>query len=336
MEMKPHKKHAKAARLAAALQVQQGLLAAFRGSVAALRSPKFRRKYGEYFLIMNALALGMFVVMAVLYVPWRATLWVGSFFFTIPAAQLGMADLMVQCWVIVPTLGLSFFRFASGTIFAYSEIVYFTVLAAFWIYCQRTLRLMGLSVLLFVVYNLPYIGHMAVPLAQLYLINKTFGWRPAVFVGCCYGVTAYAGDGVSTLAMLAFQFWMSAVALTRELLEPFFTRLPDYRKHPAILRKRYYRLMFGFGMPFALVLSIPLVGPLAWGLAQAATAALVVEIDKQEQKHSARKGTPPIAVVAACMLSIAFYAIWYGLIWGIAHFIYGVRQQHGEEEIEVV
>lgn len=41
----------------------------------------------------------------------------------------GMADLMVQCWVIVPTLGLSFFRFASGTIFAYSEIVYFTVLA---------------------------------------------------------------------------------------------------------------------------------------------------------------------------------------------------------------
>jgi hypothetical protein len=36
------------------------------------------------------------------------------------------------------------------------------------------------------------------------------------------------------------------------------------------------------------------------------------------------------------MLSIAFYAIWYGLIWGIAHFIYGVRQQHGEEEIEVV
>ncbi len=58
-----------------------------------------------------------------------------------------------------------------------------------------------------------------------------------MFVGCCYGVTAYAGDGVSTLAMLAFQFWMSAVALTRELLEPFFTRLPDYRKHPAILRK---------------------------------------------------------------------------------------------------
>ena len=39
---KAHKKHAKAARLAAALQVQQGLLAAFRGSVAALRSPKFR------------------------------------------------------------------------------------------------------------------------------------------------------------------------------------------------------------------------------------------------------------------------------------------------------
>jgi hypothetical protein len=34
-------------------------------------------------------ALGMFVVMAVLYVPWRAMLWVGSFFFTIPAAQLG-------------------------------------------------------------------------------------------------------------------------------------------------------------------------------------------------------------------------------------------------------
>jgi type IV secretory pathway TrbF-like protein len=54
--------------------------------------------------------------------------------------------------------------------------------------------------------------------------------------------------------------------------------------------------MFGFGMPFALLLSIPLVGALVWGLAQAATAALVVEIDKQEQKHSARKGTPPIVV----------------------------------------
>jgi hypothetical protein len=82
-EKKQHKKRAKAVDLAKrakqALQVQQGLLAAFRGSVAALRTPKFRcemplmlrarlrchsrlggsttcrRKYGEYFLLMNGL-----------------------------------------------------------------------------------------------------------------------------------------------------------------------------------------------------------------------------------------------------------------------------------------
>jgi hypothetical protein len=35
------------------------------------------------------------------------------------------------------------------------------------------------------------------------------------------------------------------------------------------------------------------------------------------------------------MLSIFFYAIWYGVIWGIAHFVYGIRRARGEEDEEI-
>lgn len=158
------------------------------------------------------------------------------------------------------------------------------------IYLKRTLRLLGLSVLLFIVYNLPYIGWLVlIPplepimvcmmmrdiLTQLTLAGysccsglsdgyeelhpgrlvityivfnsgprmpnvisgKTFGWKFALFVSIGYIVAAGLGEAISVWALIIFQFWMSAVALSRELLEPFFERLPDYRRHPAILRK---------------------------------------------------------------------------------------------------
>ncbi len=40
-------------------------------------------------------------------------------------------------------------------------------------------------------------------------------------------------------ALFVFQFWISSVSLSRELLEPYFTRLSDYRREPAILTQRY-------------------------------------------------------------------------------------------------
>ncbi|KAL6057715.1 hypothetical protein QOT17_015311 [Balamuthia mandrillaris] len=72
--------------------------------------------------------------------------------------------------------------------------------------------------------------------------------------------------------------------------EPYYARSEDYFKEPAKQRQRHAVLMFGFGLPFALVLSVPFVGVLCWGLAQGSTAALVVRLLQREAGEEEESG----------------------------------------------
>ncbi len=58
------------------------------------------------------------------------------------------------------------------------------------------------------------------------------------------------------------------------------------------MNRRYYRLMFGFALPFALIMSAPLLGPLMWGVAQASAASLVVEINRLEHERKENNDQP--------------------------------------------
>lgn len=74
------------------------------------------------------------------------------------------------------------------------------------------------------------------------------------------------------------QLWFTARMLSWELLDPYFERRGlDYAGQRAAV-KTHRAAMFGFGLPWTLVLGLPLIGPLLFGLAQAAAALLVTEV----------------------------------------------------------
>lgn len=74
------------------------------------------------------------------------------------------------------------------------------------------------------------------------------------------------------------QVWFTARMLSWELLDVYFERTGvDYAGQRALLRQ-HRRAMFGFGLPWVLLMALPLVGPLLFGLAQAAAAKLVTGV----------------------------------------------------------
>lgn len=73
------------------------------------------------------------------------------------------------------------------------------------------------------------------------------------------------------------QLWFTARTLSWELLDPYFERRGLAYADQRALLKAQRGTMFGFGAPYTLLLALPIVGPLGFGLAQAAAALLVSE-----------------------------------------------------------
>lgn len=74
------------------------------------------------------------------------------------------------------------------------------------------------------------------------------------------------------------QGYFTARALGWELLDPYFEKLEVRFDAQRAFVEQHRGPLVGFALPFSLVMSIPLVGPLLFGVAQAAAGTLVVEI----------------------------------------------------------
>ncbi len=83
---------------------------------------------------------------------------------------------------------------------------------------------------------------------------------------------------VGPIAAPVLTLWITAQALSSELLDPYFSK--SSMKYAA--RKQYAKAhrggMLGFGVPLSFLLAIPLIGPLFFGLAQAGAATLLVDV----------------------------------------------------------
>jgi CysZ protein len=87
---------------------------------------------------------------------------------------------------------------------------------------------------------------------------------------------------LGSIAGPALQAWRTAIALGWELLDPYFDKLGYTREQQRALLRRHQPALLGFALPFVFVMAVPLIGPLVFGLAQAAIASLVVEIIERE------------------------------------------------------
>lgn len=104
---------------------------------------------------------------------------------------------------------------------------------------HRLALFFGLSLVAFVFSLVPVVGSLGGPVAQGYLTSRSLGW---------------------------------------EMLDPYFDKLgwryDDQRKFV----DHHRGAMVGFGVPIALLMMIPIVGPLIFGLAQASAALLVADV----------------------------------------------------------
>eukprot|EP01089_Gocevia_fonbrunei_P012118 TRINITY_DN2776_c0_g1_i2.p1 TRINITY_DN2776_c0_g1~~TRINITY_DN2776_c0_g1_i2.p1 ORF type:complete len:255 (-),score=16.35 TRINITY_DN2776_c0_g1_i2:60-824(-) len=150
------------------------------------------------------------------------------------------------------------------------------------IFIRRMAKLIGLAILLNIWGKIPYFGLLALPAAQFYITKNTFGVNPAIVL-TIFQLAPLPFISTATKIFIV-KFWIASVALSRELLEPFFSRLDDYRRDVPRIRHKNYALLFGFALPFAIILGIPILGPLSYGLAQASVATLVIELVNRQHK----------------------------------------------------
>ena len=103
----------------------------------------------------------------------------------------------------------------------------------------RLLLFLGLTVAAFGLSFIPVVGPVLGPVAQAYVTARSLGW---------------------------------------ELLDPYFEKLHVRFDAQHRFVKEHRRPLVGFALPFSLVMSIPLVGPLLFGVAQASIGTLVVDV----------------------------------------------------------
>lgn len=139
-------------------------------------------------------------------------------------------------------------------------------------FLMRYARRGAISLAVFALSYLPYVGRLILPAASFYTFNKAVGLGPA---------TVIFGSGVllpRRYLVVFLQSYFASRSLVRELLEPYFARVHMTKDQ----KKRWFHsregLLFGFGIGFYVLLRVPLLGVLIYGIAEASTAYLITKI----------------------------------------------------------
>ncbi|EHA50064.1 hypothetical protein MCOR27_004014 [Pyricularia oryzae] len=136
----------------------------------------------------------------------------------------------------------------------------------------RFARKAFISLAMFALSYVPVIGRFVLPAASFYTFKKAVGLGPASVI---------FGTGVlmpRKYLIIFLQTYFSSRNLMRELLEPYFSRIHMTKEQ----KKRWFRtregILFGFGIGFYILLRVPLLGVLIYGIAEASTAYLITKI----------------------------------------------------------
>lgn len=136
----------------------------------------------------------------------------------------------------------------------------------------RSARKASISLAIFALSYVPYVGKLILPAASFYTFNKAVGMGPAAVI---------FSTGIllpKRYLVIFLQTYFASRSLMRELLEPYFARIHMSKEQ----KKNWFRsregLLFGFGIGFYTLLRVPLLGVLVYGIAEASTAYLITKI----------------------------------------------------------
>ncbi|RDW73773.1 putative transmembrane protein UsgS [Coleophoma crateriformis] len=139
-------------------------------------------------------------------------------------------------------------------------------------YLVRVGKRAGISLIVYALSYVPYVGRLVLPAASFYTFKQAVGIGPA---------TVIFGTGIflpRRYLVVILQSYFASRSLVRELLEPYFSRIRFSQEE----KKRWFRdrqgLLFGFGFCFYIFQRIPLLGVLVYGIAEASTAYLITKI----------------------------------------------------------
>ncbi|RGP71825.1 transmembrane [Fusarium longipes] len=139
-------------------------------------------------------------------------------------------------------------------------------------FLYRFLRKGSISLVVFALSYTPYIGRLVLPAASFYTFNNAVGLGPASVI---------FGTGIflpRKYLVIFLQSYFSSRSLMRELLEPYFARVHFTKEQKRNWFRSREGVLFGFGLGFYILIRIPLVGVLVYGIAEASTAYLITKI----------------------------------------------------------
>ncbi|KAI1847692.1 hypothetical protein JX265_009122 [Neoarthrinium moseri] len=139
-------------------------------------------------------------------------------------------------------------------------------------YLYRFGRKAAISLAIFALSYIPYVGRLVLPAASFYTFNKAVGLGPAAVI---FGTGLFFPR---RYLVIFLQTYFASRSLMRELLEPYFARVHMTKAE----KKNWFRsregLLFGFGIGFYTLLRVPLLGVLIYGIAEASTAYLITKV----------------------------------------------------------
>lgn len=137
---------------------------------------------------------------------------------------------------------------------------------------KRYGRKAGISLIVYALTFLPKVGKFVLPAASFYTFNNAVGPIPAAIV-FGFGVVLPKSYMVSFL-----QTYFASRSLMRQLLEPYFHRVRFTKEQKKTWFIDRSGVLFGFALAFTVMVKIPLVGVLIYGIAEASTAYLITKI----------------------------------------------------------
>ncbi|KAI8064660.1 hypothetical protein BC940DRAFT_92954 [Gongronella butleri] len=139
-------------------------------------------------------------------------------------------------------------------------------------YMMRTWKKARLGLLIYALSMLPVIGKFMFPLAGAYTTYQALGKTQGIAVGICFIFLPRWATMQLIRALIGMR------ALMRELLEPYFAR--QHFTHQDKLRWFSGRkdVLFGFSAIAYLIIRVPFVGFIGYGIAQASAAYMLTRV----------------------------------------------------------
>ncbi|EXJ84895.1 hypothetical protein A1O3_05570 [Capronia epimyces CBS 606.96] len=133
-------------------------------------------------------------------------------------------------------------------------------------------RRAAISLAIYTLTFAPIVGPLVLPAASFYTFNKAVGPVPA---GIVFGL----GFVLPKRYMVSFlQTYFSSRSLMSRLLEPYFSRIRFTKQQKKVWFMDRSGVLFGFSAAFAVMVKVPLLGVLIYGIAEASTAYLITKI----------------------------------------------------------